>query len=81
MKLELLVIAGQLNRGEYVLESCTQQTTCSVVVKSSPFKSDPPEMERSERTVGIPRGCRRRVLVTKSSPPVEIQSGCATHAR
>ncbi len=36
MKMELLVIAGQLYRGEYVLKSCTQNemrlTVCQVYV-------------------------------------------------
>ena len=41
MKPELLVIPGQLNWGEYVLESCTHSEMCLVVIQSSPFKSDP----------------------------------------
>ena len=36
MKLELLVIAGQLNRGEYVLKSCTRvaMRSCTLVGES-----------------------------------------------
>lgn len=52
MKPELLVIPGQLNWGEYVLESCTHSEMCLVVIQSSPFKSDPRLVrERSKRAV------------------------------
>ena len=35
MKLESLVIAGQLHRGEYVLESCTHNKSAQQVIKLS----------------------------------------------
>ncbi len=61
MKMESLVIPGQLNRGEYVLESCTRVAMRSVyLVGESPTA---PWRREAKSQHGLPRGSMRRVKV------------------
>ncbi len=58
MKLELLVIAGQLYRGEYVLKSCTRvamrsSTLVGALVKDNPTISIHSEMKRNPSSIRV----------------------------
>jgi len=56
MKLELLVIAGQLYRGEYVLKSCTRVAMrSSTLVGVSPTKVIYSILKRNTSLCGVSR--------------------------
>ena len=79
MKLELLVIAGQTSRGEYVLKSCTQNKMRQAVYISSWLKSNfSQECENSER-VG-PQSVMTGLKDPSSKEQPNHKKRCATSA-